>query len=513
MKRPARAARAPRAAIVAALLLALAAIAWLAQSGGSSQPRRTPVARRGRAPRRRPLPARPHGRPVSVVVDLSPSAPQVPADFLGLSFEMGELPRIAGYAGHGDLAALMRSLGPGVMRFGGVSADAQVAWTSPGLALPGWAQIPITAADLTGVARLARASGWRVVLTLGLAHPDPQRAAREAAAAKAALGSRLAGLAIGNEPDAYARRHLRGAGWSFAAYRRDFARYRSAVAAAAPGVSLLGPDASSGVPGLSWVHAAASLRPALLTDHYYPSSSCGYRPVVSDLLDPRTRSAEQAILSALARIGRQTRVPLRLDETNNISCRGQPGVSDAFVSALWALDYVGRAIDAGLPGVNFHDLVGETLTYSPLAAKGPRALASGRLEAKPEFYALLLARRLLGDRPLGARVLGAGTGLTAAALLSRRGSLHLVLVNFQSRGSEPLLVRLRVPARFGPGAILRLTGPSAAATRGVRLGGRGVRADGSWAPQDPLPQVYDGHGALSLSLSASSAALVTLLPR
>jgi hypothetical protein len=513
MKRPARsAARSPRTAIVVAVLLALAAIAWLAQSGGSSQPRRAPVARRAPATRRRPVAARPHGRAVSVVADLSPSAPQVPADFLGLSFEMGELPRIAGYAGHGDLAALLRSLGPGVMRFGGVSADAQVAWTAPGLALPGWAQVPITAADLAGVARLARVSGWRVVLTLGLAHPDPQRAAREAAAAKAALGSRLAGLAMGNEPDAYARRHLRGAGWSFAAYGRDFVRYRSAVAAAAPGVPLLGPDASSGVPGLSWVRAAASLRPGLLTDHYYPSSSCGYRPVVSDLLDPRTRAAEQAMLSALARIGRQARIPLRLDETNNISCRGQAGVSDAFVSALWALDYVGRAIVTGLPGVNFHDLVGETLTYSPLAATGRRALAAGRLEAKPEFYALLLARRLLGDRPLRARVLGAG-GLTATALLSRRGSLHLVLVNFQPPGSEPLLVRLRVPARFGPGAILRLTGPSPAATRGVRLGGRRVRADGSWAPQDPLPQVYDGHGALSLSLPASSAALVTLPSR
>ena len=65
-------------------------------------------------------------------------------------------------AAHGDLVELLRALGPGVMRFGGLSADKVAAWTGPGLPLPSWAHVAITAADLEGIARLARAAGWRV---------------------------------------------------------------------------------------------------------------------------------------------------------------------------------------------------------------------------------------------------------------------------------------------------------------------------------------------------------------
>ena len=51
-----------------------------------------------------------------------------PGGFLGLSFEVGSLGQLAGYADSGDLVTLLRSLGPGVMRFGGVTADKNVAW-------------------------------------------------------------------------------------------------------------------------------------------------------------------------------------------------------------------------------------------------------------------------------------------------------------------------------------------------------------------------------------------------
>ena len=47
----------------------------------------------------------------------------VPGDFLGLSFEALTLPKIARYASQGNLPVLMRSLGRGVMRFGGATVD------------------------------------------------------------------------------------------------------------------------------------------------------------------------------------------------------------------------------------------------------------------------------------------------------------------------------------------------------------------------------------------------------
>ncbi len=325
---------------------------------------------------------RPTGMPVGVSIGGRPSGPVTPSDFLGLSFEMRGLPLLARYAtaggsagasagsapaGSGDLVALLRSLGSGVLRFGGASADEQVAWvsgsTTARTALPRWASTAIDAHDLAGIAALAHATGWRVLLTVNLGHYDPTAAAQEAAAARAALGPYLAGIELGNEPDMYVQKRLRPPSWGPASagtpaheaavtsYRAQATVYRAAIAAAAPGVAVVGPDASTGTPGLAWVRfAARTLHPALLTDHYYPLSSCGYRPTVEELLSPTVRSHEHAMLAAQAAIARAAATPLRVDEANSISCEGRPGVSDSFASALWALDYTARAMSAGPRG-------------------------------------------------------------------------------------------------------------------------------------------------------------------
>jgi len=446
-----------------------------------------------------------------VLVNTGRPGASVPRDFLGLSFEMADLSRIATYAHQGDLVALMRSLGPGVMRFGGISADTNTGW-STGQTAP-WNTRPVGPQTLSGLGELARATGWRVIITVDLGHYDPGSAAQEARAAQTALGDSLIGVSIGNEPDAYARQHIRPAPWSFAAYRVQAAAYRRAITVAAPGVAFVGPDASSGVSPLSWVTAAArEARPTLLSDHFYPSSRCGYTPTASDLISPRTRQAETTMFRRLATISRQSRLPLRLDETNNISCRGQPGVSNTFVSALWGVDYAVRAMTGGLPGINFHDLIGEPPTYSPLVGAGRVALAQGQLYAHPEWYALLVAHELLGDRPVRASVIRSSSGLVAHALLAPDGRVHVVLINYDPPGAGPLRVMLRAGHQLRSGSVLSLRAPSLHAVTGVRLGGRSVGPDGSWTAPSHLSAVYPRGGSLSLSLTPGTAALVTLKP-
>jgi hypothetical protein len=506
-----------------------------------------------------PLPPKPAGRPVRVTVGADIAAADSPADFLGLSFELRSLPAIASYATRGDLVTLLRSLGRGVLRFGGTSADEQVAWlASPPAAgraaLPHWASTAIDPQDLAGIAALARASGWRVLLTVNLGHYDPAAAAQEARAAHSALGSSLVGIEFGNEPDHYVRKGLRGRGWDFAAYRTQAAAYRAAIAAAARGVAIAGPDPASGVSGLAWLRGAArTLHPRLLTDHYYPLSSCGYKPTVSELLSPKLRRADGTMLAKMLVIAGAAGAPLRVDETNSVSCEGFAGVSDTFGSALWALDYTAQALDAGAAGLNFHDLLTKRGAYSALIATSPAALAAGALRAQPEWYALLAARELPGSRPLVTSVTSA-TGTTgraaidgeldASAFRAPDGRLRLVLVDYDPPGSRPLAVRLRVSRALGgagrtatvdgtnrraaarahaharggvasaytSGSVLRLTGPSPAATAGVRLAGRKVSRDGSWTAPAVLPGVYSNHGALSVELAPSSAAVVTLYP-
>ncbi len=73
-----------------------------------------------------------------------------------------------------------------------------------------------------------------MLLTIGLGHFEPEAAAREAAAAKAALGPWLQDIELGNEPNAYALHGLRSEPWTFVQYDAQIAAYRSAIEAAAP---------------------------------------------------------------------------------------------------------------------------------------------------------------------------------------------------------------------------------------------------------------------------------------
>ena len=94
----------------------------------------------------------PHGRPVSVTVAAAAAGPAVPRGFLGLSFEASATPLLASYSHGGNLAGFMRSLGPGVLRLGGVSADQRVAWVPEGTPRPAWASVGVTPQDLADLA-------------------------------------------------------------------------------------------------------------------------------------------------------------------------------------------------------------------------------------------------------------------------------------------------------------------------------------------------------------------------
>src|SRR5947209_7062488 len=81
------------------------------------------------------------GVPVAVFIDARHHGRRVPPGFLGLSFELSSLHQIAQYSGAGNLVGLLRSLGPGVLRFGGVSADTRVAWSDRATQPPAWASV------------------------------------------------------------------------------------------------------------------------------------------------------------------------------------------------------------------------------------------------------------------------------------------------------------------------------------------------------------------------------------
>jgi hypothetical protein len=483
----------------------------------------TPVASAGTASPARRAPRAKHSipskdRPIAVSVSGEQAAepvPAVPSNFLGLSFEVGSLATIAGYAGEGDLVTMLRSLGAGVLRFGGVTADEQIAWTGPQTPRPAWALGVLEAGSLDQLGSLAAESGWHVLLTLGLGHFEPQAAAREAAAAEAALGGSLEAIELGNEPDSYARHGLRAQPWTPVQYNEQIASYRSAIEALAPGIPLAGPDTSGSSAYEKWgLSEAIYEHPAMLTGHHYPLG-CAEQPPpsITRLLSPRIRELEEGSLRRYLFVARETEVPFRLDETNTVSCGGVSGISNTFASALWAVSYLTQAMTMGASGINLQGNPANCGGYTPLCAPSGEDLADGTLVAQPEWYALLLARSLLGERPLHTTIAPAHRpNVEASTFLASDGTLQFVLVDDDLPGARGVAMHLHVGAGFHGATILSLTAPSPEALSGVELGGQTVAANGSWTEPAQLPHAANRAGTITVELEPSSAALVTVAP-
>ena len=454
--------------------------------------------------------------PVAVSIERAHPGEPVPRDFLGLSFELSNLHQIAGYADDGDLVTLLRSLGPGVLRFGGGSADTRVAWTDGATTRPAWASGVIDPEDLRQLGALAAESGWHILLTIGLAHFEPEAAAREAAAAKAALGESLDGIELGNEPNAFAQHGLREEPWSFVQYNADVTTYRSAIEAAAPGIPLVGPDVSGSAAFESWgLGEAVDQRPALLTGHHYPLG-CEQVPApsISRLLSPLIRRKEGASLSHYMAVALASDIPFRLDEANTVSCGGEAGISNTFASALWAVGFLTKAMELGLAGINLHGNPANCAGYSPVCAPTPEDLNTGVLTAQPEWYALLLTRALIGDRPLPTSTSSPRRpNIQASTFLASDGTLHVVIVNDDPPGSRRLAIGVHVGRVFQGASILSLTARSPEALSGVRLGGRAVAPDGSWTEPSRQPHASNKRGVITVDVAPGSAALLTVLRR
>jgi hypothetical protein len=518
-----------------------------AQTGARALAAQTPrAAQAGAAP---PAGRAAQATPVTVTIDQVAPGPAVPPRFLGLSFEVAALNQLAQYAHRGDLVALLRSLGPGMLRFGGITADENVGWTDAATPRPAWASSAIGPADMKALGELAKRSDWQVLLTVGLAHYEPRSAAREVAAAHRALGPYLAAVEIGNEPDAYGRHGFRELPWIAQGYEEEVGAYREAIAALTPGVPIAGPDVSGSGVFPEWGEEEAySQAPAFLTGHHYPLG-CAQTPPpsIEALLSPVVRNREALSLATYLTVAKARDIPLRIDEANTVSCGGVAGISDTFASALWATSYITQSMAAGAAGINLEGNPTHCSGYTPLCAPDPGAVARGGLRAQPEWYALLLTRSLVGERPVPATIsTGAGSApaepapspeeasqstpnsqpatggpsgasapnLVAGAFAGPKGSVQIVLVDDEPLGAGPMSLRLTgLSSGRSDAKVLRLTAPAPNATGGVALAGDQVTVGGAWGPRSRPPSLPVNAGALALDLAPNSAALVTVSPR
>jgi len=410
--------------------------------------------------------------------------------FIGLSYSSGTI-NDGNYAPLGNLPALLANLGRSVIRFGGSSVDYS-SYTG------------ITSAALTGLAQLAAKTGWKVLYTVNLGHFNAAQATADSRNVRIGLGASLYGIACGNEPDRFAGRE-RPSNYTEQDYlTKDLPACYKAVRAGAPRTLFTGPDIFRPVWLPPYVAAEKGVVQRLV-DQFYPMSHCNgsVSNGAATLLSSAMVVREDKILREVKVAAAVDRVPFIIGETNSASCGGLPGVSDTYVSALWAADWVLIGAEYGAQGMYFNgSLATKCITYTPLCEVG-----NWQYAARPVYYGMLFAHLM-------------GTGWTLPVKLSTTADVHVhavrnspgvIRVMVENLSGAATRVVLRVPGVSGRASTLNLTGPSLAATTGVRIQGAAVTAAGTFKP-GAAGHVACAAGTCSLTVPAYTAVIV-ILPR
>jgi hypothetical protein len=422
----------------------------------------------------------------------------IPPGFMGLSYEKLTMSYHYFHPGNYHLIALFRRLGNGVLRIGGGSVD-QTLWTPAG---NGTTRMQVTPNNLRELSDFLELSGWPCLYGVNLATSTPALAAAEVAYAVAALGPKLLGIEIGNEPDSYGAADY-FPDWTFADFLARWDSFRSAILQAAPRAPLTGPATGGGDHIATWTlpfgQATTAAEITLLTQHYYRAS--GYSPTstAAFLISPDPQLT--GYLATLNPGAEQLGIPYRIGECNSFFNGGAVGVSDSYASSLWVIDFLFDVALGGATGVNMHG-GGRADGYTPIADDD-----GGVVGVRPEYYGLLFFT-LAGTGTLLQTQLSAGSvDATAYAVRTATGGLNLMVVNKDTL--QNLILTIETNQNIQTASLQRMTGPSLAATSGVAIQGASVNIDGSFAPASADTLTPAGTQTTCL-IPALTAALISI---
>jgi len=463
----------------------------------------------------------------ALTVSATPTGRAIAPGFLGLSLEYTA---IGAYAGKDPKAInpvfeqLIRNLAPGAapdLRIGGDTTD-WTWWPVPGVAKPGGVRFGLDKRWLAVTAALTHAVGARLILGINFELDSTTDAAAEAHALVNGLGpSSIEALELGNEPELYGSfswyknaqgEHVTGRapGYVFSTYLPDFAR----VARALPKYPLAGP--ATGAP--KWIPELGTFLPAeprvkVATLHRYPLQQCflpttaPQYPSVAHILAPSASQGLADSVASLVGVAHARHVALRIDEMNTVSCGGAPGISNGFVSALWALDAVFQMARVGVDGVNIHTYPGapyELFTFDRKHGKWTGSVA-------PEYYGLLMFAQAA---PAGARLLhtsGSLGNVRSWATRAPDGTVHVVLINDYTAQSRTIDVK--IAGATGAATLERLRAPGVTAKTGVTIGGQSfgtATTTGLPSGRSGVASLTPANGTYVVKMPPASAALLTL---
>ncbi|WP_223648506.1 glycosyl hydrolase family 79 C-terminal domain-containing protein [Hymenobacter psoromatis] len=418
------------------------------------------------------LPALPPAQGTALTLALHPGQPgrQLPADFAGLSYEMGSITNPAYFnVSNPVFINLINGLGPGLLRIGANSVD-HTAWSGQARRTATPADT-ITTTDIDRFAAFVQKLTMPVLFGVNLAARDIPRATAEIRYVSQALGPRLVGCEVGNEPNDYHSNGIRPAGYTPGDYVADFNAYYAAIHALLPGLAFSGPATDLSGSWVSTFAAKTAGKVSLLTTHFYETGP-GSDPsiTITTLIGSPARDATMsATTSALAQTAN---LPYRVAETNSIYGGGKAGVSNTLAAGLWGARLMWQLAAQNAAGVNFHG--GGNGAYTPIAQ------VNGLFVARPLYYGILLFKAGSQGRYEPVDLSPTPLNVQAFASLGADGSQTVTVFNLES--NTPVSLIVAAGQAVSAVAMQRLTGASLDATDGITLGGQAVAADGTFSP-------------------------------
>lgn len=479
----------------------------------------------------------------TVTVDLDSLGKVIPGDFDGLSTQFS--PSVENTY-RGDASSpiyvlggarnpnrvfyqLMKNLGGGTLR----SVDgyvSEVCWNPSEAPHPDACPFAMTDDFINGYVKASAETGWGILVAINLAQNSApwalQFGARFAQAAKANPGSKLLGFEIGNEPDIYTteilfgRTAIRPAGYRWQDLVSDWRPYVAAFRSNpdTAGIPLVGPAYDQS--GWSettlgpFIDAIGANNLGFVTVHHYATSRCGGRTVSieellsQDRIDTFVNQAKGWVTAVNSR-----GLDLVHGETNSVSCEGQRGVSDAFASTVWGLDWLFTNFKVGMRRINF---LANNSYYSPVFVTTAANPDNDKLIylnfVAPLYYAMYTFSTMAQNKHMLPVATKTEANIKAYAVRESPGSpVSVFIINKDLKASGKVVI---TPSRrMRKGALLTIRAPSLD-SQSVSFGGTSFDnhtglLSGTPATTTLLP---DESGNYAVDLANASIAVLTLAP-
>lgn len=435
---------------------------------------------------------------------------QIPLNFVGFSHEWSEAQYAMGANSTGAntiYRQLLKNLMNGAsypfsIRVGGASTDTT---NEP------------DATTLPAFADLANAIGAHFTLGVNLGADNVQLAVDQAKYYSSQMpAGTLDALEIGNEPDDYAYSGVRSSTYGISDFFSDFSTWRSNILPVLPsGMKLMGPVFAEirSLASLPNFQAAESANVSVITQHFYAGHQWQTTTFAPDfLLTPSASTQAATSVAPYIAAAHQNGQKFRIGEINSIDGGGITGISDAFESALWAVDTMYELANVGVDGVNWHGA--NNCTYCAfLFAKanvGQNTIYTLK-QVNPLYYGLLFFQWGTGNN---SKLLPVTLGTTSAnikvwATIDQNNTVHVAILNKDESFAGNVAVKL---SGYGSAQVTRLLAPSYQSNSGISINGQTFDGsiDGTLVGSQDSETISATNGVYTVPVQPTSAVLLTI---